>query len=245
MTKYIIRLDDACATFNLQKWQRYFTLFDKYGIKPIIAVIPENKSLEFNENPKNPNFWKLVKDWENKGWCIAMHGLDHVYVTKNSGILGTMPAVSEFAGLPYEKQLEKLKRARTIFNENGFDPKVFVAPSHTLDHNTLRALKSATNIEIISDSFALTPYIKYDFKWIPMQSWSFRARPKGIWTICLHPEIGSDNEVLKLDSFLKENIESMTTVENLTFAKMGISDYLLRYLLYTKRRWMKFKNGHY
>lgn len=46
--KYLIRLDDACPTFSLAKWQRFFNLFDKYGIKPIIAVIPDckDKSLQ-------------------------------------------------------------------------------------------------------------------------------------------------------------------------------------------------------
>ena len=28
---------------------------------------------------KKENFWQKVRDWQNKGWEISMHGLTHVY----------------------------------------------------------------------------------------------------------------------------------------------------------------------
>lgn len=243
--KYIIRLDDACETFSIDKWQRYFDLFDKYNVKPIIAVIPDNKSAEFTNHPRIPDFWKLVKEWEKKGWCIAMHGHEHLYLSQNSGILPTMPHVSEFAGIPYEQQIEKLRKAKNIFNENGLNPTVFVAPSHTLDHNTLKALKEVTDISIISDSFALKPYLANGFKWIPMQSWSFRSRPFGIWTICLHPEVGDMNEINALEYFLSNNRDKITSITDLSYGNLRLVDYLFRYILSAKRLIIKRIKGHY
>ena len=243
--KYLIRLDDACETFSIEKWQKYFDLFDKYNVKPIIAVIPDNKSQEFLNHPQIPDFWKLVKEWEKKCWCIAMHGHEHLYLSKNSGMLNTMPKVSEFAGIPYDRQIEKLRKAKEIFNKNGLNPTVFVAPSHTLDHNTLKALKEATDITTISDGFALKPYLAYGFKWIPMQSWSFRSRPFGLWTICLHPEVGDINEINSLDCFLANNKDRVTTIDALSYGNLRIKDYLFRYLLSAKRLIIKRIKGHY
>lgn len=245
MLNYLIRLDDACCTFNIVKWQRYFDLFDSYGIKPIIAVIPDNKSEEFSNHPLISNFWELVKVWEEKGWCIAMHGLDHVYVTNKSGILGTMPQNSEFAGLSYEEQLFKIKKSQEIFIGKGVIPHVFVAPSHTLDKNTLRALKAVTEIDTISDGFALNSYIKYGFNWIPMQAWSLKDRRQGTWTICLHPETAPDSQIYNLEDFIKRNKANIISIDKLRYKKLNLLDYLFRYLLYSKRIYKRLQNGHY
>ena len=43
MIKYIFRLDDACPSMNHEKWNRILSIFDKYNISPIIAVIPNNQ----------------------------------------------------------------------------------------------------------------------------------------------------------------------------------------------------------
>ena len=41
--KYLIRLDDACHDMAIDKWSQIEDLLDKYSIKPIVAVIPDNK----------------------------------------------------------------------------------------------------------------------------------------------------------------------------------------------------------
>ena len=43
MVRYIIRLDDASPTMNWSKWNAIFEILDKFHIKPIIAVIPNNE----------------------------------------------------------------------------------------------------------------------------------------------------------------------------------------------------------
>ena len=55
MQKYIVRLDDACPTMDRKKWNRFFDILDKYNIKPIVAVIPNNedKNMLIDEYDKN------------------------------------------------------------------------------------------------------------------------------------------------------------------------------------------------
>jgi predicted deacetylase len=45
-----------------------------YNIKPIVSVIPDCKDPKLNEEKPSQDFWEWVKDVQNKGWHIAVHG---------------------------------------------------------------------------------------------------------------------------------------------------------------------------
>ena len=40
MTKYIMRLDDACPHWDAGKWNRIESILDNYGIMPLVGLIP-------------------------------------------------------------------------------------------------------------------------------------------------------------------------------------------------------------
>ena len=73
---------------------------------------------------------------------------------------------SEFAGVPLDQQKEKISLGISIFRSNGIEPQFFFAPAHTYDKNTLLALKSESNIRIISDTIAIKPYFEDGFVYI-------------------------------------------------------------------------------
>ena len=83
-TGILIRLDDIAENMNWDLMDKSELLFEKYKIKPILGVIPNNKDNELLSYPKKNDFWEKVRSWKNKGWEIAMHGSTHVYdkVTK-------------------------------------------------------------------------------------------------------------------------------------------------------------------
>ncbi|WP_157206355.1 DUF2334 domain-containing protein [Mariniflexile maritimum] len=203
--KYLIRLDDVCETMGWNKWLRIETMFDSYGIKPLIAVIPHNEDPMQKIDPPNPNYWQWLKKVELKGWEIGLHGYNHVYQTKEGGI-NPIHNRSEFAGVPLEVQKEKIKKGITKLNSMGFSPKIFVAPSHTFDRNTLEALKSESTIRIISDTMALNPYKQDDFVFIPQQVGAVRNIPvPGIYTFCYHPNTMTETDFLNLEHFLSNH----------------------------------------
>jgi len=206
---YILRLDDACPTMRWDIWLKLERILDEHNIKPIIGVIPDCKDpkLQF-EKPKK-DFWNWVRNLHKKGWHIAMHGYQHLYETKNSGLIG-LNNYSEFAGLPYEIQAKKIKNAWKIFLDNGLKPKIWMAPAHSFDLNTLKALKEYTEIEYITDGFAVFPFTAYGFKWIPQQLWRFRKFPFGVWTICLHPNNMNDKDLEKFNKVLERYKELFT-----------------------------------
>ena len=171
---------------KLEVWLKFEEILDEFSIKPIIGVIPDCKDPKLRYRKPMVEFWDWIRHLKRKGWIIAMHGYQHLYVTENSGLID-LNKYSEFAGLPYEVQAEKIRKAYEIFLLNRIKPDFWMAPAHSFDLNTLKALKELTDIEYITDGFAIFPFEKYGFKWLPQQLWKFRRFPFGVWTICLHP----------------------------------------------------------
>jgi predicted deacetylase len=202
---YLIRLDDACPTMDKQKWQRMEEILDQFHIKPLVGIIPDNHDPDLMINDYDPLFWNKVRAWQKKGWAIAMHGYDHVYLTEQGGI-NPIHKHSEFAGLDLEQQRGKIKLGIKKMQSEEVYPRCFFAPSHTFDLNTLEALRLESNIEIISDTFARFPYKMFGFIFIPQQFGAFRViKFGGIWTFCLHPNSMDDAFFEQCELFLNRN----------------------------------------
>lgn len=201
--KYIIRLDDANPYMKRENWDIIENLLDRYKIKPIVAVVPNNKDKKLMFDDFDENFWQKVKKYEHKGWKIALHGYEHImHKVKNSLI--PINNYSEFSELPYDEQYKKLMKAKKILDKNGIYTDLWVAPAHNFDKNTLRALKKI-EIKYISDGFGFYPFMHEDFIWIPQQFWRYRWMPFGIWTICLHPNVMTLDSLKNLEKVLKKH----------------------------------------
>lgn len=239
MKQYLLRLDDASTHMDLEKWKRMEDLLDKHSVKPIFGIIPENKDPSMTDYPFNPSFWDLAHSWIEKGWEVALHGCYHTYVTKEGGI-NPMHKRSEFAGLSLEEQKEKISHAYNTLKSQNIEPKIFFAPSHTFDLNTLKALETETPIRIISDTIANSVYYKYGFYFIPQQSRRVRNLPFRICTFCYHPSLMSEEEFKELDTFLTEHKESFCSFSDIKLKprKLSLYDRLLRFL-YMKKNALK------
>lgn len=183
--RYLLRFDDVCESMDWDAWDRVESVLQHVGVCPLLAVVPDNRDPSLAVNPPNPGFWARVRQWQARGWTIAMHGYHHEYVSGDPGLLG-LNLFSEFAGLSYDEQLQKLEGSLAAFRSNGVDPQVWIAPGHSFDRNTVKAL-SKVGIRAISDGYALWPYCDTDGTfWLPQQLWRFRTMPAGVWTVCFH-----------------------------------------------------------
>jgi predicted deacetylase len=182
---YLVRIDDICPTMNWTVWEQVEAALVEAGVQPIVAVVPDNRDPVLEVQPAEPRFWDRVRRWQALGWTIGLHGYQHHYETRDAGIIGRN-RYSEFAGLPFETQLDKLRRATAIFTREGVTPDVFVAPGHSFDDTTLRALLEC-GISAISDGYSMLPHIDgRGMIWVPQQLGGFRSMPGGLWTVCLH-----------------------------------------------------------
>lgn len=221
--KYFIRLDDACPYMDAKKWQLMEDILDKYGVRPLVGIIPANADPKTMIDPEDPLFWDKAHRWKDKGWEIALHGYDHVCVSEG-GMKGLNPMWkrSEFAGLPLEIQREKIKKGYAILESNGLLPKYFFAPSHTFDENTLEALYQESDIRVISDTIALRPYKKKQFYYIPQITGHCVKMPLiGTFTFCFHPNTMKDGDFNSLENFIIDNKASFIPFSGLNYTQVG------------------------
>jgi len=213
-TGFLIRLDDIAENMDWEMMEKTTDLFDKFGIKPVLGVIPNNKDPELMSYPKkNLNFWEQVRSWKNKGWEIAMHGNSHVYdkVCSKIDYLG-LGGNTEFCSHPYENQLEKIKKGLNKFDKENIKIRTFFAPNHTFDQNTLLALKECGITEVV-DGYGLMPYKEDGIKFIPQLFYRIFTLPFGIQTLQIHLNYFKQKDFDSLKKFVELNSKKIINYE--------------------------------
>ena len=211
-TKYLIRFDDICPTMNWEVWREIEKILVEYGVKPILAVVPDNRDPKLRVDEPNPNFWDEVRKWQSRGWTIGLHGYQHAYVTTDAGFIG-INRYSEFAGLPASEQREKIRLGMAIFRKEGVTPDLWIAPAHSFDTHTLEALR-AEGVNVVSDGFFPAPgRDRRGMFWVPQQLWRFADRPRGVWTVCMHHNDWTQARLEQLRDEVKRRREQVTSVE--------------------------------
>ena len=245
--KYLIRLDDASHYMNLKKWNRLEAILDEYNIKPIVAVIPENLDNKLKRSSYNYKFWEIIKKWENKGWIIAAHGLNHKFhIVNKKSLYYPFYNFTEFGGLSLDVQRDKIHKSIQIFKLNNILPKVWISPAHTFDKNTLIALEEETSIKIISDGISFYPFYENNFHFIPQQLWSIKRKFFGYWTVCLHPNNMTDKDLKSFEYKLKKKVINQNIISldeiNLKKNKKTFFDKFLHYSFWIKYNLKMFFN---
>ena len=234
---YLMRLDDASEYMDIEKWKRIENLLDEYNIKPIYGIIPNNKDPELLKYEKVKDFWKLMRNWKNKGWIPALHGYTHVFET-NEGGMNPVNSRSEFAGVSLERQKQKIKRGYEILINNGIETIIFFPPAHTFDRNTLVALKEESSIRVVSDTVANDVYKNEEIYFIPQQSGRCRNLPFSVVTFCYHPNIMKNEDFEQLEKFLIKNKEKFVGLEKIQLKnrKFDFKDKVLKYAYFIRRK---------
>ena len=219
--KIAIRMDDITPDMDWGKFNRFKDLLDAYHIAPLIGVVPKNKDEKLSLNPEREDFWNYIGQLRDRGWIIAMHGYKHRYTTKDPGLF-PIGGKSEFAGLPFERQDEMIRKGKRILRAGGIDTDIFMAPSHSFDKNTLAALKK-NGFNRITDGFGTEPYRAYDFVFYPIavkRSDSLKETKDGIVTFVYHANTMEDKDFDKL----KELLDSGKVVSYSEYFRRDVED---------------------
>ena len=164
----LVRFDDICPTMNWEQWNRAVTVLERYNVKPLIGVIPDCQDEELLIDAPRPDFWQYIKDLQDKGYTVAMHGYLHKYDSATHGIVNVTPR-SEFAGHSYEEQLEKIKQGKAVLEQHGIFTDIFFAPAHSYDENTLKAL-AVNGFKYVSDGASSRTFVREGVLCIPCRS---------------------------------------------------------------------------
>jgi putative peptidoglycan lipid II flippase len=209
--RYLLRLDDLCPTMKRESWQRFEQLIEAFGLQPILAVVPDNQDPDLERDIADPDFWQKMRTLEARGAAIALHGLHHLPVGHGGGLL-PLHQQSEFAGVKAETQLHWVDEGLHLLREHGLNPRLWVAPRHGSDRATLAALR-AHGIEVVSDGFSQTPYRRMGLIWLPQQLWAPVVKQEGLWTICLHPNTATEEQMERLRSFVQEHAAQFVGID--------------------------------
>lgn len=212
--KIAVRLDDITPDMDWERFLKFKALLDQYQVKPLIGVIPDNRDENIMKERKEQeagapeNFWEYVKGLENEGWVIAMHGFRHMYSTKKGGLF-PLNSFSEFAGVSYAEQKEMLSEGRRILREKGIQTDIFMAPAHSYDRNTLKALKE-TGFTALTDGFGDRPYLWKGIKFYPISFQLSRSFEKkdGYSTMVVHTGTVSHQDLKQYQGYFeKESVQ--------------------------------------
>jgi hypothetical protein len=203
-TGILIRFDDVAPNMNWAMMEKCEVLLNKFNIKPVLGVIPNNQDSELMKYPIRNEFWDIIKKWQSENWSIAMHGYAHLYDTDTFkkdyfGYGGR----SEFFGHSYEDQILKLKKGLKIFHDNSIKVKTFFAPNHTYDLNTFKALKECDIFQVI-DGYGLSPFMFNEIKFIPQLFFKLYMLPYGIQCTQIHLNSWTKNDFQEFENFIEK-----------------------------------------
>ena len=239
-TGLLIRMDDISENMNWALMDKCEKLFDKFKIKPLLGIIPINKDPELLKFPKNDRFWERVESWKNKGWEISMHGCNHLYTQKSDkNDIFNYGGNSEFYGLDYSMQLNKIKAGLEEFKKREIKVRSFFAPNHIYDSNTLKALKDS-DIKIIIDGYGLFPYYKNEILFIPQLFYKEIFLPFGIQSTQMHINEWNDEAYNNFEIFVKKNYSKILNLNNIIEVTnpnylQNLTNYLIEKTLKTVR----------
>ena len=228
---YLLRFDDICPTMKWSNWDAIEYILLEQDIRPIMAVVPDNRDSDLYVESPNPDFWNRARRWQALGWAIGLHGFQHTYVTSHPGLFSRRKA-SEFAGLPPCAQRKKVESALAILRDEGLESNLWVAPGHSFDRNTVRIIREL-GITTISDGFTICPYTdEHGILWIPQQLsekqvlTAPRRRPvelkaRGVWTVCFHANSWSKEDIRCFQSEIGRYRRLIRTADEVRMAYGG------------------------
>ncbi len=201
--KIAIRMDDITPDMDWEKFDRFRAMMEKYHVKPLIGIVPDNQDPNLSRDPEREDFWEQMKALQEQGWILAMHGCHHIYTTQKGGLF-PLNCFSEFAGVPYEEQLRMVREGKRILEEHGIATDFFMAPAHSYDDNTLKALQ-AEGFTRMTDGFGQRPYLYRGMTFYPI---SFRMertlqQKEGASTLVVHANTMTEKDFAKYEQIFQ------------------------------------------
>ena len=224
MPRYLMRFDDINSRMD---WKKFFIIkkkLEKYNIKSILGVVPNCKDKNLTVCKPHKNYFEYLRYCKNYGDAICQHGYQHIYDSQFRGKFGSSNN-SEFAGNSFEDQFIKLKKGKKILERESLWQPVFMAPAHSFDSNTIKALKKLY-FDTLLDGFSLFPYKENGIKFIPQIS----SKPlpffvPGLSQLCVHVNTMNENELNKLLDFIDNYHSKFIDLNNILVVNNGYTKF--------------------
>ena len=203
-----VRLDDITPDMDYEKFHKMKQLLDACQVKPLIGVVPFNEDKNLMRNPVNTDFADFLQGLVKEGYVVALHGYKHLYSSDKGGIF-PLNHFSEYVGVPYETQENMIREGKEQLKNWGVETDIFMAPAHTYDKNTLRAL-AKNGFSYVTDGFGNKPYRRNNLTFLPIavkQSDCYRDK-EGYTTLVFHTNTMEDKDFERYQKIFEEHKDS-------------------------------------
>ena len=197
-------MDDMTPDMDWAKFLRFKELCDVYDVIPLIGVVRAIQDTMLHIGVPRADYWEYLHTLQSEGWCIAQHGYTHIYNTHKKGCF-PLNALSEYAGNSYEDQYASLEKGQKILKEHEIHTDIFMAPAHSYDYNTLKALREL-GFTKITDGFGRQPYQWQGLTFYPIsfkQSNSLKQE-KGYTTFVVHANTMNDQDFARYEQMFAQ-----------------------------------------
>ncbi|MEG2231226.1 MAG: DUF2334 domain-containing protein [Lachnospiraceae bacterium] len=203
--KIAVRIDDITQDMDWESFEKFKALLDRYGIKPLLGVVPDNKDEHLRRGKTKTDYWEYLQNLQKEGFSLAMHGMHHLYTTKKGGMF-PLNHFSEYAGVSYEEQEKMLSVGKQILTEHGIVTDIFMAPGHSYDRHTLQAL-SKLGFRYVTDGFADRPYEYKQLIFLPIAFHSKKeiTRQQGYTTLVYHINDITTQQLVQYEAVFREH----------------------------------------
>lgn len=211
--KIAVRLDDITPDMDYEKFHKMKQLLDTCQVKPLIGVVPFNEDQNLMRNPKITDFADFLQGLVKEGYVVALHGYKHLYSSEKGGLF-PLNHFSEYVGVPYETQDKMIKEGKAQLKDWGVETDIFMAPAHTYDKNTLKALK-ANGFRYVTDGFGRKPYNWKGLTFLPIsvkQSDCYKDK-EGYTTLVFHTNTMHDKDFERYEKIFEQHKESFVSYQ--------------------------------
>jgi peptidoglycan/xylan/chitin deacetylase (PgdA/CDA1 family) len=131
----VFTCDDLHGATPSEKLTEVLKILENRGVKGTFFVTPyfQGRYLLTKESP----IAELLKEAEERGHEIALHGLTH---SSPRRAFSSLRKARELGNLPYSEQRRRIKKGRRILEAAGFSIRGFRSPSFSGSFETLRIL---------------------------------------------------------------------------------------------------------
>ncbi|MBX3127663.1 MAG: DUF2334 domain-containing protein [Polyangiaceae bacterium] len=203
-SRLVVRFDDIAPNMAWPTFERVIEICERYGVYPLLGVIPDNRDPELLAYPRREDFWSVVRDLQGRGWGVAQHGFQHVIRSRMGGLFGVNGFRSEFAGVPISEQRECVSVGAAVLRSAGLHIEAFMAPWHSFDLATVAALKEA-DIFAVTDGYSSFPVEYGGVLLVPQMTERVLPVPWGVQTVCYHWNAATEGSLRDFERFCAKN----------------------------------------
>ena len=83
--KITIRMDDITPDMDWESFEAFERMFRKYGIRPLLGVVPDNRDPKLSVDAPRAEFWERMRRFKRRGGAFPCTAVITYIIQKRAG----------------------------------------------------------------------------------------------------------------------------------------------------------------